>query len=61
MAGHRQSGIKRCPVEYKGVKYNSYTHAATTFGLMPQTVKDRLAKGHPLEPRNMNQEIEGKK
>jgi hypothetical protein len=40
--------------EYKGVKYKSYTEAGLAFGLDPTVVKDRLAKGYPLEERRMN-------
>ena len=46
---------KRVAVEYKGVKYESYTHAGRVFGLSPPVVKMRLAKGQPLEVRHMGQ------
>lgn len=48
------SDARRVPVEYKGVRYESYTHAGRVFGLSPPVVKLRLAKGQPLEARNLN-------
>lgn len=42
----------RKSVTYKGVTYTSYTAAGAHFGLSPPAVKDRLAKGYPLEVRS---------
>lgn len=40
------------PVTYRDVRYASYTAAGTAFALSPRVVKERLAKGQPLELRN---------
>jgi hypothetical protein len=51
----------RRAVEYKGVKYRSHTEAGIVFGLDPRVVKNRLAKGQPLEGRRMNARVAKRK
>lgn len=40
------------PIEYKGVRYLSYTACGRAFALGWTVVKNRLAKGQPLELRH---------
>lgn len=46
--------MKLQPVQYHGRVYPSFTALAYASKLTPTQVRDRLAHGQPLEPRNLH-------